>query len=325
MTEFSEYPEGKTIDVKLDWIKNLDAGSLQGPKKFGELFVGYLNVLREVQEYFSLIDTEKVAKILEKTGMRLEGFIDPIASHVIRVNGISTAEEAVRINRSAQDQTYKNLNEICNLLAPFQLRVLKPPASSSNSKELQELYSQIEAVYRNAKASEAQIKQVAEMASDEASKLGVAQEARHFSVESARHVENSKNWFWGVIAISVSLLVTSVYFYFFDQPPTSEKIAWNHFIPRFSFLGLLIFIDFMLIGIYRAERHNAVVNKHRANALNTFETMTAATLTQDVKDAVTLTAAGAIYAPQDTGYSKKTANSLNSAADILSAIQSPKD
>ena len=53
--------------------------------------------------------------------------------------------------------------------------------------------------------------------------------------------------------------------------------------------------------------------------------MTAATLTQDVKDAVTLTAAGAIYAPQDTGYSKKTANSLNSAADILSAIQSPKD
>lgn len=98
-------------------------------------------------------------------------------------------------------------------------------------------------------------------------------------------------------------------------------MAWNHFIPKFSIRGLLVFLDIVLVGLYRAERHNAVVNQHRANALNTFETMTAATLTQDVKDALTLTAAEAIYAPQETGFAKRAGNPSSRAAEILTTLR----
>ena len=59
-----------------------------------------------------------------------------------------------------------------------------------------------------------------------------------------------------------------------------------------------------------------------ASALNTFETITAATsVTKDVKDAVTLTAAGAIYAPQETGFSKRGTNASTAhVADILASL-----
>jgi hypothetical protein len=45
--------------------------------------------------------------------------------------------------------------------------------------------------------------------------------------------------------------------------------------------------------------------------------MTQSTTTRDVRDAITLTAANAIYAPQDTGFSRRTTPQQMNAADIF--------
>jgi len=231
---------------------------------------------------------------------------------------------ALQVNESAYESTHTAFGTICKKIAPFQTQFMKLEEIETKASDFQKAADSINELLMSSEKAEAQIRQIAKGSVAKGGGAGVAREAAHFSEEASEHANNSKNWLWGVTLASMVLLIIGAYFYC-SPPPEVEGIAWNHFIPKFSILGMLIFIDFMLISVYQAERHNAVVNKHRANALNTFETMTAATLTQDVKDAVTLTAAGAIYAPQDTGYSKKTASARNSAADILSAIGTTKD
>lgn len=53
---------------------------------------------------------------------------------------------------------------------------------------------------------------------------------------------------------------------------------------------------------YRAQRHNEVVNRHRQNALRTFETFAVAATEPATKDAVLIAAAKSIFEAQRSGY-----------------------
>jgi hypothetical protein len=54
--------------------------------------------------------------------------------------------------------------------------------------------------------------------------------------------------------------------------------------------------------IYRAHRHNYVINKHRQNALSTFETFAKAAADEQTKAAVLLQATQSIFSLQQSGY-----------------------
>jgi hypothetical protein len=53
---------------------------------------------------------------------------------------------------------------------------------------------------------------------------------------------------------------------------------------------------------YAASRHNLVVNRHRQNALSSFETFVKGAGDQQTKDAVLLQATQSIFVPQDSGF-----------------------
>ena len=207
-------------------------------------------------------------------------------------------------------------------LAPYQL-LISPPPTQTKSADLKQITEKAnKALSEIEKIREQAVQAVDFGITSQAALTGVAAEARHFDNQSAKHEESARKWLLRSIGLGVALLALVTWLHFFDKPPASNIFAWNHFIPRFSILGLLVFFEIVIIGIFRAERHNAIVNKHRANALNTFETITSApSVTKDVKDAVTLTAAGAIYAPQETGFSKRGTNASSThVADILTSL-----
>lgn len=189
-----------------------------------------------------------------------------------------------------------------------------------NAKRIESLASEMEETSQKAHVSQERLNAILTAATADASKRGIADEAIHFSTEAKAHQRTASKWLIATISGAATIILIAAYFYFSDQPGSTAElkmIDWNNFIPKLSALAILIFLEFALIANYRAERHNAIVNKHRANALSTFETMTQSTTTQDVRDAVTLTAANAIYAPQETGFGKRANTSSMSAADIL--------
>ena len=66
--------------------------------------------------------------------------------------------------------------------------------------------------------------------------------------------------------------------------------------------GVLISATLWAGEIYRAHRHNYLVNKHRADALTTFETFVRGTSEPQTKDAVLIQATQCIISSQPSGY-----------------------
>ena len=189
--------------------------------------------------------------------------------------------------------------------------------SEKKIAELEQHLSKTKGIAEEVEKARDQVNTLISALSDEAGKQGIAAEAKYFDEEGRAHETVSLLWLIASIVSSLILVSSAVFFYYSFTPSSVDVIDWNQFIPRISALGLQIISLLILVGNFRAERHNAIINKHRANSLATFETMTQSTTTRDVRDAITLTAANAIYAPQDTGFSRRTTPQQMNAADIF--------
>jgi hypothetical protein len=73
--------------------------------------------------------------------------------------------------------------------------------------------------------------------------------------------------------------------------------------------------------VYRSHRHNFIVNKHRANALTSFQEFVATAADQEVKNAVLLQTTSCIYAPQPTGFSSSNDTDGDSPLKVLEIVR----
>lgn len=73
--------------------------------------------------------------------------------------------------------------------------------------------------------------------------------------------------------------------------------------------------------IYKAQQHNYVVNQHRHNALNTFETFVKATGDEQTKNAVLIQATQSIFSPQHSGFTAQE-KELTTSPQVLEIFRS---
>jgi hypothetical protein len=153
-----------------------------------------------------------------------------------------------------------------------------------------------------------------------ARKIGVAQHSVHFMNQSQDHRKSSRIWLGATIAIG---FVTILFAWFSLHNVNAGDSVYQ--IVRFTISRILIIsiLSYMLVWSgknFLAHKHNEVVNKHRQNALSTFETFVAASDDQQTKNAVLLHATDCIFTPQISGYLGKDSEpvSANRFIEILS-------
>ncbi|MBV1903702.1 MAG: hypothetical protein KUG58_08710, partial [Marinosulfonomonas sp.] len=88
---------------------------------------------------------------------------------------------------------------------------------------------------------------------------------------------------------------------------------------------VLIFavLTYMLILSARnflSHKHNAVVNKHRQNALMTFNALVKAGQGKETQDIVLSHASSCIFSPQDTGYTKHGGSNSAQMPNVVDLI-----
>ncbi len=302
MDEIEKFPTKWGLREKINWIKDYDPNSLLLHNKSGKILSGVEVSFHRIQLFLERLDISKVEKLNQQQNLGIEGYLDYIPVLINQFAGsnklASSRAQAVEEYEQKLNKTFLNIG---NALSPYTALITASPSAKIQEYE-----------------------EEAKQALSGILETGVAKTANYFDEESKKHSKNACIWMVFVIGVSSALLGCAVCFYCSNNPPTSDGLSWNYYLPRFSILGLLVFLQITLIGIYRAERHNAVVNKHRANALKTFEVMTEAS-SENITEAITLIAAGAIYAPQETGYSKRGVASTPNAADILASISKNKD
>jgi ABC-type multidrug transport system fused ATPase/permease subunit len=138
-----------------------------------------------------------------------------------------------------------------------------------------------------------------------AAEVGVAQHAVHFRQEATEHLNRSAKWLIATVVLAASTLAFaawSVYYYATSASDLSTPQSVQLAVAKVVAFSLLYFAIVWSARMYRSQWHNYVVNKHRQNALSTFETFVKASSDEQTKNAVLLQATQCIFSAQVTGF-----------------------
>ncbi|MDD5422891.1 MAG: hypothetical protein PHT32_05680 [Candidatus Omnitrophica bacterium] len=150
-----------------------------------------------------------------------------------------------------------------------------------------------------------EIKDTVDKVRNAAAETGVTVHSSHFEKEANEQKKASSIWLWAVIALVV---ITAGFgrwclvYYLNNMEKMSIPQALQLAAAKLIIFSLLLTSLVWVGRIYKAHRHNYVINRHRQNALKTFEAFVKAANDDQTKSAVLLQATQCIFSPQPTGY-----------------------
>lgn len=157
---------------------------------------------------------------------------------------------------------------------------------------------------------------------DLAAEQGVSQQASYFKVEADKHDQLAADWEGYTIKVSVGLaiyaLATAVLAMLYAPENPYQAVQFG--LSKVLIFAVIAYMLFHCARTTQAHRHNAVVNRHRENALLTFNSLAAAASADESRDIVLTAAAGCIFSPQDSGYNKLGSSSSGSPVQIIEAL-----
>jgi hypothetical protein len=144
-----------------------------------------------------------------------------------------------------------------------------------------------------------------------AAEAGVSQEAVHFKTEADQQETLSKSWLIATIAVAAGTVGWGLLVLFAltipDKATTPQLVQQT--VGKVIVFVALYYALLWCARNYNAARHNFIVNRHRQNALSTFETFVKAAGSEDVKQAILMQATTSIFASQPSGYAGKDGES----------------
>ena len=144
-----------------------------------------------------------------------------------------------------------------------------------------------------------------------------------FNNEANKHQVGAERWFWGTIGLAV--LFGAIFFWVWHAIKPSEDVV-SAILQNFFIKGFLLSLFYMLINRsirnYTAEKHLEIVNRHRQNALATFEAFAEASGdNQETRDRVLLAATDAIFDANQSGYLSPKATRSENPSSIRNVIR----
>lgn len=143
---------------------------------------------------------------------------------------------------------------------------------------------------------------------DVAAEQGVGNQASHFEGEAKDHETEAKKWLKRTIGTSIGLGVFAIISIFLHKwswiAPADAYQTVQLAISKVLIFGVIAYMLILCAKNFMSHKHNAVINKHRQNALATFTALAEATSDAASSDIVLSHAASCIFSPQDTGYTK---------------------
>lgn len=141
-----------------------------------------------------------------------------------------------------------------------------------------------------------------------AAEQGVSQQAIYFKDESTEHDAEARRWRATTMWLAVALggyATLSIFLHklpFLAPQNTYEAVQLG--LSKVLIFAVMAYMLFLAARNFLSHKHNAIVNRHRQNALLTFKALVDAAGQEEKRDIVLTYAAACIFAPQDTGYTK---------------------
>ena len=149
---------------------------------------------------------------------------------------------------------------------------------------------------------------------------GISFQADYFAKESQEHLKQSQQWkrkiYWYSVGLGVCVVAGLLDIGYSLIPVTTVSQTIQLTVTKLLLFMILSYLLFLSVRNFMSHTHNAVVNRHRQNALLTFEALVEASQDKDTKDIILTHAASCIFSPQETGYIGTTGNSVGTDRSI---------
>lgn len=223
-------------------------------------------------------------------------------------NPISTRDSHVNYIRDQYDEWFKIISPVIS----FSIR--KGTDFEALEREARETLIQMGAttdeIVKYGDKMRGEVESTLEKVRRAAADVGVAQHATHFAGESEFHKNESVKWLITTVALGIITVCWGLFSFKFhavpvSNPPTTVELI-ESVASKLIVLSALYYVLVWSAKNYNAHRHNFIVNKHRQNALSTFETfIKAAGNDIDTKNAVLVQTTQCIFGQQVSGYISK--------------------
>ncbi len=181
-----------------------------------------------------------------------------------------------------------------------------------------------DALMKTLSAQQEDAKRILDEVRKVAAEQGVSQQASYFAEESKNHETQANQWrkwtIWTAVGLGVYAIISAVVHKLPWLAPTTNYEAFQLGLSK---VLIFVVIGYMLILFARnflTHTHNAIVNKHRQNALLTFNSLVDAAGGEERRDVILTYAAACIFSPQETGYTKGSAGSSEMPMSIIQAL-----
>lgn len=156
-----------------------------------------------------------------------------------------------------------------------------------------------------------------------AAKAGVATQANYFDEQASAHATDAGEWqtrtYWFAGGLAAFALATWIIGFWVEPKTTYQAVQWG--LSKLLIFSTIAFLLFLSSRTLLANRHNEVVNRHRHNALRTFNALADAATTEQTREVVLTHASACIYAPQESGFTKPAVGqSSPSLVEILPRV-----
>jgi len=147
-----------------------------------------------------------------------------------------------------------------------------------------------------------EIEQLAVTAREVAAKSGIAIFRKDFVDEANAHATSAGNWLKATTGLAVTTVVISLAYLGFVPHPTNAFELAQVLTSKILLLATLISATVWCGRLYRTSKHQEAVNRHRANALLTFQAFSQAASDDMTRNAVLLETTRSIFAHAPSDY-----------------------
>ena len=161
-------------------------------------------------------------------------------------------------------------------------------------------------------------------ARDASASAGVAHFTGDFSKEAETNEITAQRWLIAGGISATATLVAAIVLFFWLRISPDAKLAEVAQIgtTKLVVLGVLFTATVWFGRMYRAAKHQSAINKHRANALKTFQAFIEATSNEATRNAVLLETTRSIFALAPMGYLSVERGESHSVTEVVKNISS---
>lgn len=211
----------------------------------------------------------------------------------------------------ARDRLREVYHSMRTELTPF---VAPDTVDAANSRaQFEDLIDQANAARQATERIRDQAEEIIAELRKVAAKGGVTKYATIFEDAAKKHQREKRGWL-GALGL-LSLLAVAVASWWIGvelQPPSdvSLSLAIQMTAVKLFVFGILSYVILMAGRAYRAAAHNQIVNEHRRDALETFQTFVKATSDEATKDAVLVQATHSIFSHRPSGFGQQESDAM---------------